>query len=47
MAATAPSTVNVPGGNRPPAPTPQHAPRAQYVQLKANVHRKLLNRLNL
>jgi pilus assembly protein CpaF len=24
-----------------------HAPRAQYVQLKSNVHRKLLNRLNL
>src|SRR5690606_42053775 len=27
-----------------PLPPP---PRAQYVQLKANVHRKLLNRLNL
>ena len=23
------------------------APRPQYIQLKANVHRKLLNRLNL
>jgi len=39
----------------PPFPraAPQHAaarsdaPRAQYVELKANVHRKLLNRLNL
>jgi pilus assembly protein CpaF len=29
-----------------PSPRPQ-APRAQYVELKANVHRKLLNRLNL
>jgi pilus assembly protein CpaF len=28
------------------APKPQ-APRAQYVELKGNVHRKLLNRLNL
>src|ERR1043165_7902012 len=27
-----------------PAPQP---PRAQYLELKANVHRKLLNRLNL
>src|SRR5262249_2186739 len=29
------------------APRPAAAPRAQYVELKANVHRKLLNRLNL
>src|SRR6476469_3821878 len=28
------------------APKPQ-PPRAQYVELKANVHKKLLNRLNL
>ena len=28
-------------------PAPQVAPRAQYIELKANVHRKLLNRLNL
>jgi pilus assembly protein CpaF len=34
-----------PPGARPPA-RPE-APRAQYMQLKANVHRKLLNRLNL
>src|SRR3954453_21222393 len=34
---------------RPPAPpVPRQAPmRAHYVELKANVHRKLLNRLNL
>src|SRR5438046_9111434 len=30
-----------------PASRPQPPPRAQYVELKANVHRKLLNRLNL
>src|SRR4051794_9826649 len=30
----------------PAAPKPQ-PPRAQYVELKGNVHRKLLNRLNL
>jgi len=35
---------------RPPVPLPgfrPQAPRAQYVELKANVHRRLLNRLNL
>ena len=50
MAATAHAPLNGPGGlpARPSAPTgPAHAPRAQYVQLKGNVHRKLLNRLNL
>jgi pilus assembly protein CpaF len=31
----------------PPAAARAQAPRAQYVELKANVHRKLLNRLNL
>src|SRR5229473_2584745 len=31
----------------PPAGRPQQAPRAQYVELKSNVHRKLLNLLNL
>jgi pilus assembly protein CpaF len=30
---------------RPPAPRPQ--PRQQYLELRASVHRKLLNRLNL
>ena len=49
MAAPAHAPLNGPGqtAGRPPAPPPVHAPRAQYVQLKANVHRKLLNRLNL
>jgi pilus assembly protein CpaF len=31
----------------PPPARPFQTPRAQYVELKANVHRKLLNRLNL
>src|ERR1700722_6042659 len=33
----------------PPLPSARavQPPRAQYVELKANVHRKLLNRLNL
>jgi pilus assembly protein CpaF len=35
-----------PGGPAAAAPRPQ-APRQQYLDLKANVHRKLLNRLNL
>jgi pilus assembly protein CpaF len=50
MAATAHAPLNGPGNTpgKPAAPTgPAHAPRAQYVQLKGNVHRKLLNRLNL
>src|SRR5689334_3886482 len=34
-----------PGG--PGGPRPVIAPRAGYLELKANVHRKLLNRLNL
>src|SRR5688572_10134137 len=34
----------VPPAARTPRPT---APRPQYLELKANVHRKLLNRLNL
>src|SRR5437762_11208013 len=32
--------------NQPPAPRPQAA-RREYIELKANVHKKLLNRLNL
>ena len=49
MAATAHAPLNGPGGSPArPQPVPgAHAPRAQYVQLKSNVHRKLLNRLNL
>src|ERR687890_708455 len=34
-------------GNAPPARPRPEAPRPQYLELKANVHRKLLNRLNL
>src|SRR5689334_17854579 len=43
------STVPVSNTPRPPLPGPRspQAPRAQYVELKASVHRKLLNRLNL
>jgi pilus assembly protein CpaF len=38
--------------NTPPSPTPAvrsraDTPRPQYIELKANVHKKLLNRLNL
>ncbi len=39
----APSTLPPNGPGR----MPNQAPRAQYVELKANVHRKMLNRLNL
>jgi pilus assembly protein CpaF len=42
--ATGPSTGS---GSRPAAVSRADAPRPQYIQLKANVHRKLLNRLNL
>src|SRR5512134_970925 len=31
----------------PSRPAPRETPRPQYIELKANVHRKLLNRLNL
>jgi pilus assembly protein CpaF len=49
MAAPAHAPLNGPGGPpaRPVAAPGPHAPRAQYVTLKGNVHRKLLNRLNL
>ncbi len=44
MSATAHAPLNGPGQTAAPfAP----APRPQYIQLKANVHKKLLNRLNL
>src|SRR6187397_1336805 len=38
------SAAALPSAARSPRPEP---PRAQYLELKANVHRKLLNRLNL
>src|SRR6478736_2153390 len=40
----------VPAANSAPAQAPRPAappPRREYVELKANIHRKLLNRLNL
>jgi pilus assembly protein CpaF len=40
------SSGNV-AGARPGAPGRPDAPRPQYIQLKTNVHKKLLNRLNL
>src|SRR3954454_20605876 len=54
MSATAHAPQNGPNsppatgsGSRPAATARPDAPRPQYIQLKANVHRKLLNRLNL
>ena len=41
-------SLNVPASRIPAAPASRfEAPRPQYLELKANVHRKLLNRLNL
>src|SRR5580765_310105 len=37
-------TPQAPAGRAPQAPAP---PRQQYLELRAQVHRKLLNRLNL
>jgi pilus assembly protein CpaF len=36
-----------PPASSPASPPRRHAPRQQYLELRANVHRKLLNRLNL
>ena len=52
MSATAHAHVNPPNpttgsGSRPSAVARPEPVRPQYIQLKANVHRKLLNRLNL
>src|SRR5438067_157376 len=38
---------STPSHAAPPAPTRPQPPRQQYLELKASVHRKLLNRLNL
>jgi pilus assembly protein CpaF len=43
---SAPAPLNG-AGIAPPARPAAPPPRPQYIQLKANVHRKLLNRLNL
>ena len=41
-------SLNTPPDKKDPAARPRvEAPRPQYIELKANVHRKLLNRLNL
>src|SRR5918995_486001 len=41
-------SVSLPVPASPASPRPRvEAPRPQYLELKANVHRKLLNRLNL
>src|SRR5215813_4154116 len=48
MNSIAPSQIPTPPRPAgPPAPPRPAAPRAGYLELKANVHRKLLNRLNL
>jgi pilus assembly protein CpaF len=47
---TAPSSIQPQAAARPapkPGSGPGAAPRQQYLELRANVHRKLLNRLNL
>jgi pilus assembly protein CpaF len=42
------NTPQPPGPGQPARQTPRvEQPRPQYIELKANVHRKLLNRLNL
>ena len=43
---SSPLSLNTPSGARGSAAAAA-APRPQYIELKANVHRKLLNRLNL
>jgi pilus assembly protein CpaF len=43
---SAPVSIGPAGGGARNAPRPE-PPRAQYIELKGNVHRKLLNRLNL
>ncbi|MET0212363.1 MAG: ATPase, T2SS/T4P/T4SS family, partial [Vicinamibacterales bacterium] len=40
-------SLNTPPSKDAPAKPRVEAPRPQYLELKANVHRKLLNRLNL
>src|SRR5215510_11472640 len=40
-------SLNTPSASPTPARPRVETPRPQYIELKANVHRKLLNRLNL
>src|SRR4051794_11585264 len=40
-------SLNTPATPAPALRSRADAPRTQYIELKANVHRKLLNRLNL
>src|SRR4051812_6692628 len=47
MSITAPLTPTATRPATPLRPQPTAPQRAQYVELKASVHRKLLNRLNL
>src|SRR5262245_16725580 len=47
MNSIAPTPTIAPPRPAPAARPPAQAPRQQYLELKANVHRKLLNRLNL
>src|SRR3990172_8268112 len=44
---TAAIPVAAPRATGAPPPPKAQPPRQEYLQLKANVHRKLLNRLNL
>jgi len=47
MSATISTIPSRPGAAPPAAPPKVQPPRQEYLQLKGNVHRKLLNRLNL
>ncbi len=44
---SSPTSLNTPPSGPPRPAAAPIAPRPQYIELKANVHRKLLNRLNL
>src|SRR6059036_2843423 len=44
---SSPGTIAPVAGSRGPGGRPDIQPRHQYLELRANIHRKLLNRLNL
>ena len=46
-ASSIPIATAAAAATRPPVPATSTAPRRQYVELKGNVHRKLIGRLNL